>query len=172
MTMNSFKYSRRFRTKHEELPRIITEKFLVFNVGNERYAIPLLRVLRVVKEFIPQGVLVSGRSLLKEQNETIVIFDMASLFSSACPLSDCHFLIVCCLNDGGKLGFPIPDMPAILEVAHNQFSEVPELYRQGELSPAVERLIHVSESVIFYLNIDKLVGWVPSHQGVKELLHE
>lgn len=158
MTMDAFKYSRRFRTKHEELPRIPTEKFLVFNLGNERYAIPLLRVLRVAKEFIPQGVLVSGRSLVKAQNETIVIFDMARLFSSASHLSDCHFLIVCCLDDGGKLGFPIPDMPAILEVAHNQFSQVPELYRQGELSTAVERLIHVSESVIFYLNIDKLVA--------------
>ncbi|MCT7951778.1 chemotaxis protein CheW [Ancylothrix sp. C2] len=160
--MNSFKYSRRFRTKHEELPRITTEKFLVFNAGNERYAIPLLRVLRVVKEFIPQGVLISGRSLVKEQNDTIVVFDVSTLLSNTCHFSDCNFLIVCSLNNSVPVGIPIPDMPAILEVSPEQFSEVPELYRQGQLSTVVDRLIHVSESVVFYLNLDKLVGLASS----------
>lgn len=158
MTMNAFKYSRRFRTKHDESPRIPTEKFLVFTLENKRYAIPLLRVLRVVKEFTPQGTLITGRSLAKEQNETIVIFDICSLLSTNVHPSDCHFLIICSVNNSGRVGIPIPDMPAILEISHNQFSEVPELYRQSGLSAAIERLIHVSESVIFYLDIDKLVA--------------
>ena len=157
--MNSPKYSRRFRTKHQSLTRTPTEKLVVFQVGNEHFAIPIERVQRVLKEFTPHGTLGSGRSLVRHQNETITLIDVSALFLAGSASSDSNYLIVCALNRGERFGIPIAEMPAILDVPLDQLSEIPELYRQGKLAPAVEKLIHSADGkAIFYLNLDKLVN--------------
>lgn len=49
-------------------------------------------------------------------------------------------------------------MSKVLEVPQNKFAEIPELYQKGDLHPAIEKTIHISDGkVIFYINLDKLV---------------
>ncbi len=157
--MNSPKYGRRFRTKYQENTRTPTQKLLMFDLGNERYGLPIEQVQRVLKQFTPQGILESGRSLLREQNETITIVDVSLLFVTSRDDRQRDYLIVCSASQGQKLGIPIPDMPKILDVPLDNFTDIPAIYRQGQLSPGVEKLIHLADqSLIFYLNLDLLVN--------------
>lgn len=156
--MNTSHYSRRFQKKNQELHRVKTQKFVVFSVAKESYAIEIEKVQRILKEFMPQGILESGRQLIRDQNQTITIIDLSTLFVNCVEKQPQNYLVICKLSDSNSIGIPIPEMPTILEISPDQFDEVPELYRQGNLSPTIEKLIHSAEGqVIFYLSLEKLI---------------
>ena len=171
--MNSPKYSRRFRTRHDERSRITAQKLVTFQLGSEYYAIPIERVQRVLKEFTAHGTLQTGCRLVRDHNETITIIDLSTLFISSHDERERHYLIVCTLYHGERLGIPIPEMPAILEVPKDQFSEIPELYRQGNLAAAIQNIINTPEGkVVFYINLDLLIQEVlPNLHNEREKLN-
>jgi len=173
----------RFSSKNQPKKRIPTRKLITFRLGEDRYAIPIEKVLRVLDKFIPRAALKSGRSLVKEQEQIITLLDPSILLltSVARPgkdsdsdvalaerqeqeTSDRSYLIVCTLKQKTEeetveyIGIPIPEVPKVLEVAEDKFGEVPESYREGNLSPAVEQIINVSEDeVVFYLNLERFL---------------
>ncbi|MEY3868637.1 MAG: hypothetical protein RLZZ338_2528 [Cyanobacteriota bacterium] len=148
-------YNRRFRSKKEGKIRTPSRKLLAFEMGREKYAIPIERVQRVIPEFIPYGVLSTGQSLVRHQEETIAVIDLSKLFISSDTECDRNYLIICYGKEKELLGIPLPEMPKILEIGEDKFGEIPEIYRQN-LDPAVEKLIHSPDGVeFFYINLDK-----------------
>jgi chemotaxis signal transduction protein len=154
----------RFSSKNTQQKRTPTRKLITFRLGEDRAAIPIEKVLRVLDKFTPRAALKSGRSLVKEQEQIITLLDPSILLLSSQETRDCSYLIVCTLELKTKekaveyLGIPIPEVPKVLEVAEDKFGEVPEFYREGNLSPAVEQIINVSEDeVVFYLNLERFL---------------
>lgn len=153
--MTHANYNRRFRSKKQATVRIAPKKFVSFELGNIYYAVPIERVERIVKNFNPYGILPNGNSLLRHQEELITIINLSTIFPSSQSIAECKYLIICTLNKSDRLGIPIPDMPKILEITEESFCEIPELYRQQQLPPVIEKLIRAPDgSEIFYLNFD------------------
>jgi chemotaxis signal transduction protein len=153
--MTHANYNRRFRSKKQSTVKTSARKLVSFKLGNVYYAVPIERVQRVVKDFNPYGFLDSGQSLVRHQEELIALINLSKIFPSSRSIADCNYLIVCTLNKSDLLGIPIPDMPQILEVSEAQFCEIPQLYRQNQLPPAVEKLIRAPDGLeVFYLNLD------------------
>jgi purine-binding chemotaxis protein CheW len=149
--------NRRFRQQRPSLTRILKRKLVTFQLGQEKYAIAIERVQRVLHEFTPHGVLTSGQSLIAEGGQTITIVDLATFFVSSEELRARHYLMICTLANREIFGIPVPEIPKVVEVLETEFSEVPALYRQGNYPAAIEKIICLPENqVIFYLNIDLL----------------
>jgi purine-binding chemotaxis protein CheW len=153
--MTHANYNRRFRNQKQGNVRSPARKFVSFNLGSVDYAVPIERVQRVIKDFNPYGFLDSGNSLVRHQEELISLINLSNIFPGSRSIADCNYLIVCTLNKGDRLGIPVPDMPKILETSEEAFCEIPLLYRQDQLSSAVEKLIRAPDgSEVFYLNLD------------------
>ncbi|MBE9124150.1 chemotaxis protein CheW [Tychonema sp. LEGE 07199] len=153
--MTHANYNRRFRSQKQGAVRTPPRKLVSFELGNVNYAVPIEKVQRVVKDFNPYGFLDSGQSLVRHQEELITLINLSKIFPSSRTLADFKYLIVCSLNKSDRLGIPIPDMPKILEVTEESFCEIPELYRQQQLPPVIEKLIRAPDgSEVFYLNLD------------------
>ncbi|MEG4519608.1 MULTISPECIES: chemotaxis protein CheW [unclassified Microcoleus] len=153
--MTHANYNRRFRSNKQATVRVSPKKFVSFELGNIYYAVPIERVERIVKNFNAYGILPNGNSLLRHQEELITIINLSTIFPSSPSLSECKYLIICTLNKSDRLGIPIPDMPKILEISEESFCEIPELYRQQQLPPVIEKLIRAPDgSEVFYLNLD------------------
>ena len=149
--------NRRFRTKRNFTTRIPVQKLVCFQLGNECYAISIERVHRVIDKFKPQGILESDRSLLEYDNEIITLIAPSQLFVSSRDESNRNFLIVCTLKEGVRFGIPVPELPTVLDVAEDKFGAIPELYQQGDLPAAIEKVIHAANGkIIFYLNLEKM----------------
>jgi chemotaxis signal transduction protein len=149
--------NRRFRQQRPSLTRILKRKLVTFQLGQEKYAIAIERVQRVLHEFTPQGVLNSGQSLIAEGGQTITIVDLAAFFVSSEELRARHYLMICTLASREIFGIPVPEIPKVVEVLETEFSEVPALYRQGNYPAAIEKIICLPENqIVFYLNIDQL----------------
>ncbi|MEP6518660.1 chemotaxis protein CheW [Microcoleus vaginatus] len=153
--MTHANYNRRFRSKKQATVRIAPHKFVSFELGNIYYAVPIERVERIVKNFKTYGILPNGNSLLRHQEELITIINLSKIFPSSPSIAECKYLIICTLNKSDRLGIPLPDMPKILEITEESFCEIPELYRQQQLPPVIEKLIRAPDgSEVFYLNFD------------------
>ena len=153
--MTHANYNRRFRSNKQGNIRTAPRKLVSFELGNVYYAVPIERVQRVVKDFNPYGFLDSGQSLVRHQEELITLINLGKIFPSSRSIADCNYLIVCTLNKSDRLGIPVPDMPKILEIPEESFCEIPELYRQQQLPPVIEKLIRSPDgSEVFYLNLD------------------
>ena len=153
--MTHTNYNRRFRSKKQGAVRNPPRKLVSFELGSVNYAVPIEKVQRVVKDFNPYGFLDSGQSLVRHQEELITLINLSKFFPSSRSIADCNYLIVCSLNKSDRLGIAIPDMPKILEIAEESFCEIPELYRQQQLPPLIEKLIRAPDgSEVFYLNLD------------------
>lgn len=153
--MTHANYNRRFRSKKQATVRVSPKKFVSFELGNIYYAVPIERVERIVKNFNAYGTLPNGSSLLRHQEELITIINLSTIFPSSPSLAECKYLIICTLNKSDRLGIPLPDMPKILEITEESFCEIPELYRQQQLPPVIEKLIRAPDgSEVFYLNFD------------------
>ncbi|MEG4318121.1 MULTISPECIES: chemotaxis protein CheW [unclassified Microcoleus] len=153
--MTHTNYNRRFRSKKQGAARTPPRKLVSFELGSVNYAVPIEKVQRVVKDFNPYGFLDSGQSLVRHQEELITLINLSKFFPSSRSIADCNYLIVCTLNKSDRLGIAIPDMPKILEIAEESFCEIPELYRQQQLPPLIEKLIRAPDgSEVFYLNLD------------------
>lgn len=153
--MTHANYNRRFRSKKKGAVRTPPRKLISFELGNVNYAVSIEKVQRVVKDFNPYGFLDSGQSLVRHQEELITLINLSKIFPSSPSIADCNYLIVCSLNKSDRLGIPIPDMPKILEISEESFCEIPELYRQQQLPPVIEKLIRAPDgSEVFYLNLD------------------
>lgn len=152
-------YQRRFRTRQQGTVRIPTKKLVVFELGCEKYAISIERVQRVLNEFIPYGSLRGGQSLVRYHEEIITLIDFSQFFLGSNDERGRNYLIVCTLTTSERLGIPVPTLPKILEVPAAQFEEIPQVYRQGALHQAVEKLIHIPDGTeVFYLNLDATIG--------------
>ncbi|MCT7987476.1 chemotaxis protein CheW [Laspinema olomoucense] len=159
------KYSRRFHNKKAAIQRTPMRKLVIFEVAGETYAIAIERVQRVLTEFTTQGTLEDGRSLIKLDADLIILLDLSRLFFTPNPSQEQHsYLIVCTLTNGDRIGIPLQDLPAILDVPEDQFAEIPASYRQGRegknaAPAAVEKIITTDAgTVAFYLNLDKLLN--------------
>ncbi|MEG4806486.1 chemotaxis protein CheW [Microcoleus sp. F8-D3] len=153
--MTHANYNRRFRSKKQVTVRIAPKKIVFFEVGKIYYAVPIERVERIVKNFKAYGLLPNGNSLVRHQEELITLINLSKIFPSDGCKVECNYLIVCTLNKSDRLGIPIPDMPKILEISEESFCEIPELYRQQQLPPVIEKLIRAPDgSEVFYLNLD------------------
>ena len=166
----------RFNSRKNKVKQTPTRKLITFQLGSEKYAIPIEKVLRILDKFTPRAALKSGKSLLKEQEQIITLLDPSILLLSSQEPIARSYLIVCTLkspnlsskarDDEEKnkpenaveyIGIPIPEVPKVLEIAEDKFGEVPEFYRQGNLSDAVEKIINLSEDeIVFYLNLESL----------------
>jgi chemotaxis signal transduction protein len=158
------KYNRRFYHKKSSVHRTPTRKLVVFKSGGETYAIAIERVQRILTEFTTQGTLESGRSLVKLDADLITLLDLSKLFISLdSPQTPPSYLIVCTVTNGDRIGIPVQDLPAILDIPEDQFAEIPASYRQGRdvknAAPAAVEKIITNEAgrVAFYLNLDKLL---------------
>ncbi len=148
----------RFPSKRQNYTRIPTKKLVYFELGKEKYAVAIEQVNYVVHEFTFHGVMENGISIVQERDRTIPIIDLSVIFLSSKEVRQSQYLIVCKLDSGNILGIPLPDMPAILEVPTDKFTDIPELYRQNNLHPAVEKIIQVMDKVpIFYINLEKII---------------
>lgn len=155
---------RRFRSQPQTQIRISSRKLVCFQLGSEHYAIPIEQVQRIVDEFTSQGILNNGISLAEFNNETITLIDLSTLFLSSADTRERSYLIICNFDKNTRFGIPIPEMPTILQVTEDKFEEVPDLYKQGKLSVAVERIIHTPEDrIVFYLNLARLIEDVYGH---------
>ncbi|HSF72339.1 MAG TPA: chemotaxis protein CheW [Microcoleus sp.] len=153
--MTHANYNRRFRSKKQATVRIAPKKFVSFELGKIYYAVPIERVERIVKNFKAYGLLPNGNSLLRHQEELITIINLSKIFPGSPSIAECKYLIICILNKSDRLGIPLPDMPKILEITEESFCEIPELYRQQQLPPVIEKLIRAPDgSEVFYLNFD------------------
>jgi chemotaxis signal transduction protein len=153
--MTHANYNRRFRSKKQGTVRTVAHKLVSFQLGSVYYAVPIERVQRVVTDLNPYGFLDSGQSLVRHQEELITLINLSKIFPSSRSMADCNYLIICTLNKSDRLGIPIPNMPKILEISAEQFCEIPQLYRQDQLPPAVEKLIRAPDGLeVFYLNLD------------------
>lgn len=153
--MTHANYNRRFRSQKQGTVRIIPKKFVSFELGNVYYAVPIERVERIVTNFNPYGLLPGGNSLVRHQEELITLINLSQIFPSDGSRLDSNYLIVCTLNKNERLGIPIPDLPKILEISEESFCEIPELYRQQQLPPVIEKLIRAPDgSEVFYLNVE------------------
>lgn len=157
-------YSRRFHNKKAAIARTPTRKLVIFEVAGETYAIAIERVQRVLTEFTTQGTLEGGRSLVKIDADLITLLDLSQLFvTSNKSHEDPDYLIVCTLTNGDRLGIPVHDLPAILDIFEDKFEDIPASYRQGRegqksAPAAVEKIITTAAgTVAFYLNLDKLL---------------
>lgn len=145
-------------TKNKAQSRLSMRKLICFQVAADRYALPIEQVQYILGEFTSYGSLHSSRSLVRFNNEDITLIDLSTLFASNADLRDRHYSIVCTLSQGDRLGLPVCELPTVLEVSTDKFSDLPRLYRQG-LPPAVDKLIHISEGVeVFYLSLERLVS--------------
>ncbi|MBO0350256.1 chemotaxis protein CheW [Phormidium pseudopriestleyi FRX01] len=158
------KYSRRFQNKKSAIQRTPTRKLVIFEVAGETYAIAIERVQRVLTEFTTQGTLEGGRSLVKIDADLITLLDLSQLFVTPNDSQEEHsYLIVCTLTNGDRIGIPLQDLPAILDIPEDKFAEIPVSYRQGKegqksAPAAVEKIITTpAGTVAFYLNLDKLL---------------
>ena len=153
--MTHANYNRRFRSKKQGTLRTPPRKLVSFELGNIYYAVPIERVQRVVKDFHAYGFLNNGQSLVRHQEELITLINFSKIFPSSRSIADCKYLIICSLNKSDRLGIPIPNMPKILEISEERFCEIPQLYRQQELPPVIEKLIRAPDgSEVFYINFD------------------
>lgn len=157
--MTHSNYNRRFRNQKLQTARTPARKLVTFESGGEFYAIAIERVQRVLKDFSAHGGLSTGQSLVRYQDEVIVLVDFSKVLINWTTLEACQYLIVCRITASDKLGIPIPEMPKILEVTEAQISEIPQLYGRGNLPKAVEKLICTADGLeFFYLNLDLLAN--------------
>jgi chemotaxis signal transduction protein len=153
--MTHANYNRRFRNQKQSNVRSPAHKFVSFDLGSVYYAVPIERVQRVIKDFNPYGFLDNGNSLVRHQEELISLINLSKIFPGSRSIADCNYLIVCTFNKRENLGIPVPDMPKILETSAENFCEIPLVYRENNLSSAVEKLIRAPDgSEVFYLNLD------------------
>ncbi|MCT7983320.1 chemotaxis protein CheW [Laspinema sp. A4] len=158
------KYSRRFHNKKAAIQRTPTRKIVLFEVAGETYAIAIEQVQRVLTEFTTQGTVQGGRSLVKLDADLITLLDLSQLFVTPKDSQEEHsYLIVCTVTNGDRIGIPLQELPAILDVPEDKFVEIPASYRQGKdgknaAPAAVEKIITTDAgTVAFYLNLDKLL---------------
>ena len=153
--MTHANYNRRFRNQKQSNLRSPAHKFVSFDLESVYYAVPIERVQRVIKDFNPYGFLDNGNSLVRHQEELISVINLSKIFPGSRSIADCNYLIICTFNKGESLGIPVPDMPKILETSEERFCEIPLLYRENNLSSAVEKLIRAPDGTeVFYLNLD------------------
>src|SRR4028118_1658080 len=93
--MTHANYNRRFRSKKQGYVRISSKKMVSFELGNVFYAVPIERVERIVKDFNSYGLLASGNSLVRHQEELITLINLSTIFPSSRTIVDCNYLIIC-----------------------------------------------------------------------------
>nr|WP_290222313.1 chemotaxis protein CheW [Trichocoleus desertorum] len=154
--MSPAPYSRRFQ-KQTRTPSA-TEKLIAFQLGGEQYAIPVDRVHSVINHFTAHASLETGQSIVIHNQEMITLVDVATLFPGNLAIAHPQFLVVCLLDNSQLLGIPVSEMPTILEADLSKLETLPPVYCQGDLSPAIEKLVPVADSrIVFYVNVDKLL---------------
>ncbi|MBD2097195.1 chemotaxis protein CheW [Trichocoleus sp. FACHB-591] len=151
-------YHRRFQKQVPSQAPNLTEKLIALRFGSEQYAIPMRQVQSVLNNFTAYGALETGQSLVMHNQGIITLIDSATLFLSQQAIAPSQFLVICLLDNGELLGIPTSEMPTILEADLSKLATLPMGYRQGRLSPAIEKLIPVPDSsVVFYINVERLL---------------
>lgn len=147
---------RRFRKKDQLEDRVAIHKLVGFKLANEHYAIAISQVRYILNEFITQGTLKSGHSLVRHHNEVITLIDLSQGFQTIEPEAVPHYLIVCTTESGDLLGLPVVEIPIILEIPADQFRELPQLHQREIGKYGVEKLISTpTNATVFYLNVDR-----------------
>ena len=153
--MTHANYNRRFHTKKQSNTRKPTRKLVCFELAKVQYAIPIEKVQRVLKEFTSYGSLSTGQSLVRYHDQLITLIDLSKLLLNNQIPEENNYLIVCILSKNEQLGIAISEMPKIIEFTEDSFGEIPELYRNGKLPQAIEKVILTPDGKeIFYVNLE------------------
>lgn len=133
------------------------QKLIAFQLGSEFYALPIARVQCILDEFAAHGELGNGRGLIRFQNQSLTLFDLASLFPNQRDTRERPYLLVCYLSEGQLVGIPVPQLPRAIEIAESQMQPIPAMYREAGLPSVVTALIHLDDNrEMFFLDLDAL----------------
>ncbi|HLP91554.1 MAG TPA: chemotaxis protein CheW [Nostocaceae cyanobacterium] len=162
---------RRFRKKSQIETHIPTHKLICFQLGREQYAISIFQVLYIIKTFTTQGILNSGHSLVSYNDEIITQINISGFFLDGDQEKEYNYLIVCTTKTGERIGIPVANIPTVLEVGEDRFSDLPTTHQQEIGTKGIEKLINTSDQVtLFYLNIDQLHIFLFSPSGNEKIM--
>lgn len=136
----------------------ITQKFLSFTVGNESFAVPLLKVREVIGmpdvTGIPQPPThVVG--IFNLRGQIITIFDLRSRLSSS-KKNDQPTVIICEMPFG-QMGMIVDTVSSVLSVESDQLSEVPPGSRAAN-HDFITNIYSKETELILMLDVDKVIG--------------
>ncbi|MFW6359759.1 MAG: chemotaxis protein CheW [Chroococcales cyanobacterium] len=149
--------SRRFRKKNA-INRKPPIKLVTFSVGNEQYAIAIHAVQRILQESIPTNLMEQGLALKEYDSQTLTLINLSRVLSHSDPC-DYHYLIIGILKNGDRIGIPVSQMPSILDIPEEKITDIPDSYRQANLHPCLDKLLHTADGkIVFALNLEKLIA--------------
>ncbi|NMG58188.1 chemotaxis protein CheW [Geitlerinema sp. P-1104] len=148
---------RRFNLKKRQ--QIRKQKLVILHLHQDKYAISIQQVIRVLSTLEIHGTFNYGHGLIQHQGETLAVLDLGVLLFQQEPELTPNYLIICQSHAGEEFAIPTHRLPQVLDVAEEQFAEVPPSYRQGPLGLALEKVVNLPEDqVLLYLNLDQLLA--------------
>lgn len=135
-----------------------SQKFLSFNVGNECFAVPLLKVREVIGmpevTAIPQAPAhVVG--IINLRGQIITIFDLRSRLGSGTKGEQPTVII--CEMPFGQMGMIVDMVSSVLSAESEQISEVPAGSRAANHDFITNIYSHEDE-LILMLDVEKVIG--------------
>lgn len=144
-----------YRKKQEQT--VFKQKLVCFKLGEERYALPIQKVKRIIREFEVDNQSNQEVWLARHEEGVVTILDLSSLSIQRGAIQNANHLVIYLSDNGDFLGIPIMGIPSILEVSEDQFSEIPALYKQRHSAAALQKLImDAAGGTLFLLNPEKL----------------
>lgn len=135
-----------------------SQKFLSFNVGNERFAIPLLKVREVIGmpevTMIPQPPAhVVG--IINLRGQIITIFDLRSRLGSKNEGEQPTVII--CEMSFGQMGMIVDMVSSVLSAESEQISEVPPGSHAAN-HDFITSIYSKENDLILMLDLEKVIG--------------
>lgn len=148
---------RRFNLKKRQ--QSSKQKLVVLHLDCDDYAISIQQVIRVLPTLDIHGTFNDGHGLIQYQGKTMSVLDLGVLLFHKKPDLKPNYLLICQTDGGEEVAIPTDRLPKVLDVAEEQFTEVPASYRQGSLGFVLEKLVNLpEEQVLLYLNLDQLLA--------------
>ena len=148
---------RRFNIKKRQ--QSSKQKLVVLHLDRDDYAISIQQVIRVLPTLDIHGTFNDGYGLIQYQGKTISVLDLGVLLFKKEPNLEPNYLLICQTHGSEEVAIPTDSLPKVLDVAEEQFAEVPPSYRQGSLGFVLEKLVNLpEEQVLLYFNLDQLLA--------------
>jgi purine-binding chemotaxis protein CheW len=135
------------------------DKFLSFVLGDENFAIPLLKVREVIA--LPEITPVPKASqhvlgIMNLRGQIITIFDMRSCLKLKSMRKE-DLTVVICDMEFGQIGFVVDAVTSVLSVTNEQLSEVPPGSRAAEQS-YITRIHRKDDELTLVLDVEQLLS--------------
>jgi len=137
-------------------------QFIVFNLKNLNFALPIHTVYKVVNPtpVYSSGVKAVGFTHL-DQGEVTVVDLSRRFFQASLNTEATNYLIIVRNTTGEFYGIPVAETPILLEVSASMIRILPESYRRGDtLAVASHVAVIPTESTpltVFLLDVDLLL---------------